>query len=105
MNKQRRKNINDVIKRLTAVQSEFDKSELSDIKSDIEGIRDEEQDYFDNMPESLQGGEKGDAAQEAVNAMEDAIGYLEEVENDEIVEEQDVADKIQEAIDRLSDIA
>lgn len=44
----------------------------------LEGARDEEQDYFDNMPERLQGSDKGDAAETAVANLEEAIGQLEE---------------------------
>lgn len=41
-------------------------------------LRDEEQDYFDNMPESLQAGEKGEKAEAAINAMENVVGLLED---------------------------
>jgi hypothetical protein len=44
----------------------------------LEIARDEEQDYFDNMPESFQSGQKGDDAQEAVDAIQSAY---DEVEN------------------------
>lgn len=103
MNKDRRKQIdtcmNDVEKLKTEVE-EFastlssdtekeiiaDKEEnwsgkVSDIKSDLESLRDEEQDYYDNMPEGFQNGEKGEAAQSAVDALENAITQLEELEN------------------------
>jgi hypothetical protein len=38
---------------------------MDDLKSEIETIRDEEQDAYDNMPEGLQQGDRGQAAQEA----------------------------------------
>jgi hypothetical protein len=44
---------------------------------DLEMLRDEEQAYFDNMPESFKGGEKGEAAEEAEAAMSDALNELE----------------------------
>jgi len=36
----------------------------------LETIRDDEQEAFDNMPESLQNGEKGEKSQESIDAME-----------------------------------
>jgi hypothetical protein len=53
---------------------------LAEAREQIEAIRDEEQDYYDNMPESFQDGEKGQAAEAAVSAMEDAISSIEEAE-------------------------
>jgi hypothetical protein len=47
-------------------------------KAILESVRDEEQDTFDNMPESLQGGEKGSAMEEAVNNLDEAINSLDE---------------------------
>jgi fructose-1,6-bisphosphatase len=47
----------------------------------LEDAAQEEQDYYDNMPESIQAGEKGDRAQEAISALEEAVGQLEDVEN------------------------
>lgn len=51
---------------------------LEAAKADLESLRDEEQEYLDNMPESLQGGEKGEAAQAAVEKMDEAINAIEE---------------------------
>lgn len=44
--------------------------------SEIEALKDEEQEYFDNMPESLPGGEKGDAAQESVDELQEALDSI-----------------------------
>jgi hypothetical protein len=59
MNKQRKSNL----------------SEVSDILDDafsaIQDIIDEEQDAFDNLPESLQYSSKGDAMQDAIDLMTD----------------------------------
>lgn len=59
------------------------KAQLEGISSEIETLQAEEQEYFDAMPESLQGGEKGQRAQAAAEALEsafdglnDVIGYL-----------------------------
>lgn len=51
---------------------------VDDLHTALESIRDEEQEYLDNMPESLQGGEKGDMAQSAIDAMDAALDSLTE---------------------------
>lgn len=67
MNKDRRARIQALIKK------------LEDIKEDIDFIKDEEQEYYDNMPESIQAGEKGDKAQEAVDNLDYAYSQIDEV--------------------------
>ena len=54
-------------------------AKLEDLKSEVEAIRDEEQEYFDAMPESLQGGDKGTVAEEAISSLEEAAGNLDSV--------------------------
>jgi hypothetical protein len=73
MNKARRKALEDL------------SSQLGGILAELEALRDEEQEYFDNMPESLQGGDKGSDAEQAIDSMssaldslEEAIGYVDE---------------------------
>ena len=70
MNKQRRREIIEVIKRIEKI--------VSSILSD-------EEEAFDNMPENLQNSERGDISQDAqdnlswaVDSLEEAISYLEE---------------------------
>lgn len=48
-------------------------------QSILESCRDEEQEYYDNMPESLQSGEKGEKAQTASDALDSAVSTLEDV--------------------------
>lgn len=66
MNKERRKQIAVIVNR------------ISGIVSDLEMVKDEEDDYRDNMPENLQGSTRYDDSEEASNAMQDAINSLEE---------------------------
>ena len=61
MNAERRKAIN------TAISS------LEEIKATIEELQNEEQDYYDNMPESFQSGEKGEKGEAAAGALQEAI--------------------------------
>lgn len=51
---------------------------LDEIKCAIEEMRDDEECKFDNMPESLQESERGDAMQAAIDNMESAASSLEE---------------------------
>lgn len=53
-------------------------AKVRELHDELDTLREEEQEYFDNMPESLQDGEKGDAAQVAIDAMEEAMTALEE---------------------------
>lgn len=65
------------------------RDKLESIKGDIEMLRDEEQEFIDNMPENLQGGDKATIAENAVNEMDNAINSLEDACNsvDEAKEE------------------
>ena len=42
----------------------------------LEEARDEEQEYFDDMPENLQSSERGENAEEAVSILDNAIDEL-----------------------------
>ncbi len=64
MNKARRKAIDGVV------------AKLQELRDEVESLLSEEQDYYDNMPESFQDGEKGQAASDAISYMESASGYI-----------------------------
>jgi DNA repair exonuclease SbcCD ATPase subunit len=53
--------------------------DLEDIKGGIEAIRDEEQEYYDNMPEGLQNSERGETATNNVEQLETALNSMEEL--------------------------
>ncbi len=65
MNAQRRKAI-------AALQSK-----LEDLAGEVTAIAEEEREYYDNMPEAFQQGEKGDAAESAASTLEEVAGELE----------------------------
>jgi DNA repair ATPase RecN len=69
MNKERRKRIETAIKSVEGLEELIHglTTALSEIQSEIESIRDEEQEYLDNMPEAMQSGSKGEVAQDAIN--------------------------------------
>lgn len=47
----------------------------------LEGARDDEQEYHDNVPESMQQGEKGERTQEIIDELEEAISSLKSAVN------------------------
>lgn len=66
MNAQRRKEIDRII------------SALEQLGQDAESVQNEEQEYYDNMPESLQGSDKGTAASDAADALQSAVDSIQE---------------------------
>ena len=44
----------------------------------MEELQEEEEDYRDNMPENMQGGERYEKADEVASNLEDAVGSLED---------------------------
>ena len=52
-------------------------SKVEEILSVLEGVRDDEQEAYDNMPESLQQAERGEQSSEAISHLEDACSNLE----------------------------
>lgn len=69
MNKQRRKDLLDVAESL---QEALDR---------LSEVRDEGQEAFDNMPESLQYGSRGDAMQDAIDTMDEWEGEIDEIKS------------------------
>lgn len=60
-------------------------SKMEEIIADLEALKEEEEDYRDNIPENLQGSERYEKADEACNSLdsavssiEDALSYIEE---------------------------
>lgn len=72
MNKARRDEIAGAIVQLEAIREQ-----AYALAEEIARIRDEEQDYFDNMPEAFQNAERGDLAQEAIDALDNAVNEIE----------------------------
>ena len=78
MNNQRRKAIEKLKKSLEEEQEAVSNivARVEDIKNELEALKDEEQEAFDNMPESLQQGDKGQAAETAIGALDSALEHL-----------------------------
>jgi gamma-glutamylcysteine synthetase len=66
VNKDRRKKLDEIY------------GKLEELKDEVNNLCDEEQTYFDGMPENMQNAEKGEIAQAAVNNMTEAVGHLED---------------------------
>jgi ribosome recycling factor len=54
-------------------------SQLEDLKMSIESIKDEEQEHLDTMPDSLKEGDKGQSAENAINALTTAMDDVDAV--------------------------
>lgn len=67
MNNQRRKQLDEVI------------AKIEEATSLLETLRDEEQESFDNMPEGLQQGDRGQATEASASALDEAVNALDEV--------------------------
>lgn len=76
MNKTRRAALNALQDRITelAISDLFPCIEA--IADELETLKDEEAEAFDNLPQSLQEGEKGQDMQAAVDSMESALELL-----------------------------
>lgn len=82
---------------------------LDDLVSDIESVKDEEQEYFDNMSEGFQNGARGQIAQEAINQLETAHETIEGVREfltdfafDDITEKLDELEGLGDLIDEAT---
>jgi prefoldin subunit 5 len=72
VNKVRREQISDIIKRLRDIESAATE-QLNDIYAEIETVMGEEEEYRDNMPENLQGSDRYSKADEACNYLDEAL--------------------------------
>ena len=86
MNTQRRKQITDAIAAIRQVHASIDYggvlNALAEIKDDLEGARDDEQEAFEAMPEGLQAGERGQDAERSIGELDEAIGHIENFVSD-----------------------
>lgn len=81
MNKQRRKEIRNII------------IEIERLQSKLESVQTEEEIAFDNMPENLQGSMRGEESEEAIETLQTA--------NDLV---QEAIDNLKDAVEELENI-
>ena len=98
MNKVRRKELSEVIKALGMMQ---DKDDLYSIISDLESIKSDEEDYYDNIPENLQYSQRAEDSEQAIENMDDALDLLNDVYEADEFNKDDEA--IREAIDKIEE--
>lgn len=55
--------------------------DLEAIKGELENICSDEEEYFDNMPENLQGSQRGMDAEEAIDQMNEAVSSIDDAIN------------------------
>ena len=77
MNKERRARLNGLQDLLQQTGLSAAMDNLKTIRDDLEGVRDEEQDAFDNLPEGLQAAERGQDMEAAIEALTEAFETLE----------------------------
>ena len=112
MNKQRRKELANIVTAMENVSTPVDIEELEGIKSDIESVLMDEEFAFESMPEGLQYSMRGEASQEAQDNMNEAIDAIDEFisdyedyETDQIHDSEDDEENIESEIeDRLQDL-
>ncbi len=128
MNKQRRKALENLQNDLDKIKSDLQhaieiedgnipkekleehKGVAADVQSQLETLRDEEQEYYDNMPEGLQAGEKGDKAQEAIDSIDEAINQVETTHDSigqalEASDKEDKQEYLNAAVDEIENAA
>lgn len=71
MNKNRRKELMEWVRK-----AEEWAAHGEELKDELENICSEESDYFDNMPENLQGSMRGMDSEEAIDKMNEAIDSM-----------------------------
>lgn len=67
MNKARRKKLGEII------------DQLENLREDLDAVASEEREAYDNLPESLQEGDRGCAMEEAADELDDICGELDDL--------------------------
>jgi len=80
MNKKRRQEISRIVTQVEEIVVNA-KEKLEELQSDIESIRDEESDCYENLPEGIMYSERGEAMEQAVDNLDNAASSIEELIN------------------------
>lgn len=84
MNKMRRTELLDLIKELRTFQ---DKEDIYAAINTLENIRDDEENYYDNIPENLQSSQRAYDSEYAIDNMNDALDVLNDAYDSDDTEE------------------
>ena len=98
MNKARRARVYDMIDAL----DNYEQYDMTDIISELESLRDEEQNAYDNLSEGLQQTDRAMQWEENVEHFGDAIAALEDIDED--TEDDDKDEAVKSAVEELEQI-
>lgn len=84
MNKERRKALEKAIDVLTAAQEKLDYA-----KEIIDGVKDEEEEALDALPDGIRDGERGEAMQDNIDSLDEVASEI-EIASDSVSEQIDV---------------
>lgn len=81
-------------------------SAISDIKDDIESLKDQTQDSLDNMPEGLQQGDTGQMLEARIESLDEMIDELENIDFDvdEDLKGDDREDRLEEILSEINNV-
>jgi hypothetical protein len=99
MNKQRRKEIYEIIMKL---QNVGNKEDLGDCINDLENVREDESEYFENIPENLQNSQRAYDSEEALGTLDDVLDELNDAYDSD--DQQDWLEAAEYAVDELNAI-
>lgn len=98
MNKVRRKELSKVVNELNNINNRDDLCVCINI---LENIKDDEQAYYDNIPENLQYSQRAEDSEAAIENMEEALDLLNELYNSDSFDiDREI---VNEAIDKIED--
>lgn len=101
MNKFRRGQLRALSAKLARIESTVDKAALDECINILEDIKWDEEEYFDNMPENLQGSMRGCESEDAIDNMDQALDSLNEAIETE--SEDEFSDAVSTAIEYIDD--
>ena len=98
MNKVRRKELGQVIYGLGTIQ---DREDLYAWINTLDNLKDEEQDYYDNIPENLQYSQRAEDSEAAIDNLDEALDLLNDAYDAEEFDKD--SELIKQAIDKIED--
>lgn len=113
MNKQRRKALDEIVNALNTLDEKVQEAlstlrdaladvDVDDIRDRLEAIRDDEQEALDNLSENLQQSARGQAMGAAVDALENAVDQVEQLDT-KLGELRDVEFDVGEIINAIEE--
>lgn len=78
MNKERRNDLSKIIDLIESLKTKFAKlhDEMEELAGKVDDVRSMEEDAYENMPDGLKNSDRGEVAQQAIDAMQSAQDSL-----------------------------